>query len=53
MIRKWLMCSWLHWQHRCYPEVWKEHSRVWHCARCHPCSEELVRWLDSLSKSAQ
>lgn len=37
--RKWLICSWLHYKDRCYPEVWKEESNFWHCDKCHPCNE--------------
>ena len=45
LLHKWLICSWLHWKHRCYPEVWKERSYKWHCTKCHPCGF----WLDALT----
>jgi len=43
---KWLVCSWLHYKHRCYEwhrlntkyRGWFEH---WHCVECHPCDEAL------------
>lgn len=48
---KWLVCSWAHRRHRCYPTVWgpKEAADMdipyrpkrWHCTRCHPCWESL------------
>lgn len=40
-IKKWLICSWLHYNHRCYPIVWIKNSNVWHCTKCYPCSDGL------------
>lgn len=41
-LRKWLGCSWRHRKDRCYTEVWgRGLDGPWHCARCHPCSEEI------------
>lgn len=36
-MKKWLICSWLHFRRRCYPRD----RRYWHCAKCHPCNEDL------------
>lgn len=47
-LGKWLVCSWLHRDDRCYPEVWVKDSTVWHCMRCHPCGEELDRLLKQI-----
>lgn len=45
-MQKWLWCSWVHRKHRCYPEVWEPKSNFWHCTKCHPCSEGLLRFID-------
>ena len=40
---KWLVCSWKHWDYRCYPQ---DPNGYWHCYKCHPCGE----WLDHLDE---
>lgn len=41
-MKKWLICSWLHWKDRCYPDVGgKGLKGGWHCSKCHPCGEGL------------
>lgn len=37
------VCSWLHRRHRCYPGVDDPALELWHCQRCHPCVEGLIR----------
>ena len=52
-MKKWLWCWWKHRKDRCSFEVWKpanERSR-WHCARCHPCGEEIDRLIQSLNEN--
>lgn len=44
-MKKWLICSWLHYRHRCYPEVCLEKAIHWHCMKCHPCSDGLFEAL--------
>ncbi len=42
ILYKWLICSWLHNDWRCYPEVWGRGLKgPWHCSNCHPCGEDL------------
>jgi len=42
MIKKWLICSWLHWKYRCYPDVGgKGIKGEWHCSKCRSCG----KWL--------
>lgn len=52
---KWLYCSWAHYKYRCYPTVWGAEDAiklkipyrpdVWHCKKCHDCSEGLKDML--------
>ena len=46
-LSQWLICSWYHKKHRCYPEVWDRGlDGPWHCHLCYPCGDgitELVR----------
>lgn len=46
-LSKWLICSWKHKGHRCYPEVWdRGPDGPWHCDLCYPCGtslSELIR----------
>lgn len=47
-IKKNFYCRFIHWRHRCYPEVdGRGLEGPWHCTRCHPCGEEI----DALLKS--
>ena len=58
LAKKWLWCSWRHRAHHCHPTVWgPELARqlgvdyypdYWHCAKCHPCGEDLDRLIDSI-----
>jgi len=54
-LKKWCFCFFFHRKHRCYPEVWKVELGSWHCAKCHPCGEDLetvLKMADNLlSKS--
>jgi len=45
LAKKWLICSWLHREQRCYPEAWKKRSYNWHCKKCQPCGF----WFDMLT----
>lgn len=49
-VHKYLICIWLHRKHRCYPEVWKENSTFWHCAKCYPCGKDWDRMERKLLK---
>jgi hypothetical protein len=42
-MKKQLWCRFFHKDDRCYPEVWgRGLDGPWHCARCHPCGEDLI-----------
>ena len=44
----WLICSWKHRKHRCYPETWGRGLKgPWHCDKCHPCGEIFDHLDDS------
>ena len=50
-LYKWLWCSWIHYKHRCYPEVWDRGlDGPWHCHKCHECGEGIDIFLGT-SKS--
>jgi len=53
LIKKWLWCSWIHKKDRCYPEVWEEESKYWHCMKCHPCTEGLEEVLAQAIKECE
>jgi len=41
-----MWCRWAHRRELCYPEVWDRGlDGPWHCAKCHPCGEELDRLI--------
>ncbi len=45
-VKKWLICSWKHWDHRCYPESWSRGlDGPWHCTLCHPCNKDFDKLL--------
>lgn len=63
---KWLVCSWLHRRHRCYPIVWNKSAAkeydlpwptigdcYWHCHKCHPCNEAINKLLAEEQAEAQ
>ena len=51
LLRKWLICSWLHNRWRCYPDVGgKGLKGGWHCSECHPCSEGLMKLLEEIGR---
>jgi hypothetical protein len=40
LMKKWLICYWLHDGYKCYPEFWDRGLKgPWHCAKCHPCND--------------
>lgn len=44
IVAKWLVCSWLHYKYRCYPECDRPNTWFnWHCQVCHSCADDLDR----------
>lgn len=42
LVKEKFWCQNFHRHDRCYPGVWMKYPwNNWHCARCHPCGEEL------------
>ena len=53
-LKKWLWCSWKHNFYKCWPEVWIENSKHWHCSYCHPCSEAFdLLFISNAKKDLQ
>lgn len=40
-MKKNLYCPIFHEKYKCYPEVWKECFKTWHCSKCYPCGQKL------------
>lgn len=52
-IKQYLWCSWIHDRYKCWPRVdlpKEESDKIWHCMKCHPCSERLLKWLEEENK---
>lgn len=50
LIKKWLICFWLHYKYRCYPQNPKD----WHCMRCWPCGmAPILLMIDFYRKEAE
>lgn len=47
-IKKYLFCIWFHDEYLCFPDVGvggKGLDGWYHCAKCDPCSRELMKML--------